>query len=52
VILAKKLERLICRRHTFVDEIIDSRLPCRHADIRSVTLAIIAWRCDDDAWYL
>jgi hypothetical protein len=31
VILAKKLERLIRRRYAFVNEGVDSLLPCRHA---------------------
>jgi hypothetical protein len=39
VILAKQFEWLIHRRHTCMDEIIDSRLPRRHANIRSVTLS-------------
>jgi len=36
VVLTKELKRLIRRRHAFVDEVIDSRLPCRHAIIRAV----------------
>jgi hypothetical protein len=40
VILAKQLQWLIHRRHAFMDEIIDSRLPRRHANIRSVTLSM------------
>jgi hypothetical protein len=31
VILAKKFERLVRRRNTFVSEGVDSLLPCRHA---------------------
>ncbi len=40
MILAKKLQRLIRRRHAYVNEIIDSRLPRRHANVRLVALAM------------
>lgn len=38
VILAQQLEWLIRRRHAFMSEIIDSRLPRRHANIRLVLI--------------
>ncbi|MGB7097684.1 MAG: hypothetical protein WBD95_02810 [Xanthobacteraceae bacterium] len=42
MILTKQLKRLIRRRHAFVDEVIDSRLPCRHAIIRATTISMHA----------
>lgn len=42
MILTKQLKRLIRRRHAFVDEVIDSRLPCRHAIIRTAAISMHA----------